>query len=148
MSGAIEGCLLGEKGEDEENDLMFIGDDEVGDDEAKMVVVYVDDYVEEEGSGERGGYCIPDEKECKSMVNLDCVTVEAPQVGMIFDTWQEADLYYNVYGKQQGFGVVLAQSAYKVVGELRFSVQQHGNASVMVKQILGGKLVGKDWQGS
>uniref|UniRef100_A0A803N1D1 Uncharacterized protein n=1 Tax=Chenopodium quinoa TaxID=63459 RepID=A0A803N1D1_CHEQI len=80
MSGAIEGCLLGEKGEDEENDLMFIGDDEVGDDEAKMVVVYVDDYVEEEGNGERGGYCIPDEKECKSMVNLDCVTVEAPQL--------------------------------------------------------------------
>uniref|UniRef100_A0A803N987 SWIM-type domain-containing protein n=1 Tax=Chenopodium quinoa TaxID=63459 RepID=A0A803N987_CHEQI len=36
------------------------------------------------------------------MVNIDCVTVEAPQVGMIFDTWQEADLYYDAYGKQQG----------------------------------------------
>uniref|UniRef100_A0A803MR77 Uncharacterized protein n=1 Tax=Chenopodium quinoa TaxID=63459 RepID=A0A803MR77_CHEQI len=85
MSGEVEGCLLGEKGEDEEDELMFIGDDEVGDNEAKIVVDYVEDYVEEKGSGERGGYSTPDEKECKSMVNLDCVTVEAPQVEQLAD---------------------------------------------------------------
>uniref|UniRef100_A0A803N3U3 Protein FAR1-RELATED SEQUENCE n=1 Tax=Chenopodium quinoa TaxID=63459 RepID=A0A803N3U3_CHEQI len=45
-----------------------------------------------EGSGDSGGYCTPDEQEEKgdvSMVNMDCV--------------------------REGFGVVLAQSAYKIV---------------------------------
>uniref|UniRef100_A0A803LY86 Protein FAR1-RELATED SEQUENCE n=1 Tax=Chenopodium quinoa TaxID=63459 RepID=A0A803LY86_CHEQI len=115
MSEGI-GCLLGGKGEDEifeEDEVMLIGDDKMGDNEGNMVVDYV------EGSGESGGYRTLDEKECKSMVNMDCVSVDPPEVGMIFDTWQEADMYYNAYGKQQGFGVVLAQSAYKVVGGVK-----------------------------
>uniref|UniRef100_A0A803MVK2 Protein FAR1-RELATED SEQUENCE n=1 Tax=Chenopodium quinoa TaxID=63459 RepID=A0A803MVK2_CHEQI len=88
------GCLLGGKGEDEifeEDEVMLIGDDKMGDDEGNMVVDYV------KGSGESGGYCTPDEKECKSMVNMDCVSVNPPEVGMIFDTWQEADMYYNAW---------------------------------------------------
>ncbi|XP_021762669.1 protein FAR-RED IMPAIRED RESPONSE 1-like [Chenopodium quinoa] len=95
------GCLLGGKGEDEifeEDEVMLIGDDKMGDDEGNMVVDYV------KGSGESGGYCTPDEKECKSMVNMDCVSVNPPEVGMIFDTWQEADMYYNAYDTRKKIG--------------------------------------------
>ncbi|XP_021755457.1 protein FAR1-RELATED SEQUENCE 8-like [Chenopodium quinoa] len=147
MSEGI-GCLLGGKGEDEifeEDEVMLIGDDKMGDNEGNMVVDYV------EGSGESGGYRTLDEKECKSMVNMDCVSVDPPEVGMIFDTWQEADMYYNAYGKQQGFGVVLAQSAYKVVGGVKvkrattWKCGCYGKPNTRNK--VGGKRVARELEG-
>uniref|UniRef100_A0A803MUG0 FAR1 domain-containing protein n=1 Tax=Chenopodium quinoa TaxID=63459 RepID=A0A803MUG0_CHEQI len=57
--------------------------------------------VDEEGNG--GG----------DLVDMRFLNVDPPEIGMIFDSWQEIDVYFNAYEKQQGFGVVRGQSAYK-----------------------------------
>uniref|UniRef100_A0A803LVU7 Protein FAR1-RELATED SEQUENCE n=1 Tax=Chenopodium quinoa TaxID=63459 RepID=A0A803LVU7_CHEQI len=103
--------LSGEEGE-------FLDDVEFEDDVEMLEYNQQINELHAEGSGDSEGYCTPDEQEEKgnmSMVNMDCVRVDPPEVGMIFESWQEADVYHNAYGKQEGFGVVLAQSAYKMV---------------------------------
>uniref|UniRef100_A0A803N6D4 FAR1 domain-containing protein n=1 Tax=Chenopodium quinoa TaxID=63459 RepID=A0A803N6D4_CHEQI len=47
------------------------------------------------------------------LVDMRFLNVDPPKIGMIFDLWQEIDVYFNAYGKQQSFGVVSGQSAYK-----------------------------------
>ncbi|XP_021843130.1 protein FAR-RED IMPAIRED RESPONSE 1 [Spinacia oleracea] len=41
--------------------------------------------------------------------------LEAPSVGMIFPTWEAADNYYRIYGKQQGFGVIRPSAGFSRV---------------------------------
>ncbi|XP_021775086.1 protein FAR1-RELATED SEQUENCE 8-like [Chenopodium quinoa] len=55
-----------------------------------------------------------------NMVNLNIIKIDPPpEVGMIFDSWEKANMYYNAFGKQEGFGVVLGQSAYKTLKDGR-----------------------------
>ncbi|XP_021715252.1 protein FAR1-RELATED SEQUENCE 5-like [Chenopodium quinoa] len=37
-----------------------------------------------------------------NMVNLNIVKIDPPEVGMIFDTQEEVDMYYNAFGKHEG----------------------------------------------
>uniref|UniRef100_A0A803MP85 Uncharacterized protein n=1 Tax=Chenopodium quinoa TaxID=63459 RepID=A0A803MP85_CHEQI len=50
-----------------------------------------------------------------NMVNLNIIKIDPTEVRMIFDSWEEVDIYYNAFGKQEGFGVVLGQSSYKTL---------------------------------
>uniref|UniRef100_A0A803N7C4 Uncharacterized protein n=1 Tax=Chenopodium quinoa TaxID=63459 RepID=A0A803N7C4_CHEQI len=40
--------------------------------------------------------------------------LDHPQVGMVFSSWEDADIFYRKYGKQRGFGVYRAAKNFKI----------------------------------
>ncbi|XP_021716725.1 protein FAR-RED IMPAIRED RESPONSE 1-like [Chenopodium quinoa] len=71
---------------------------------------------------------------------------------MIFDSWQEIDVYFNAYEKQQGFGVVRGQSAYKhfkdgskIKREVTWKCDYAGKPDTRRK--VGGKRISRELEG-
>uniref|UniRef100_A0A803LFU1 Uncharacterized protein n=1 Tax=Chenopodium quinoa TaxID=63459 RepID=A0A803LFU1_CHEQI len=40
-------------------------------------------------------------------------TINPPTVGIVFQKWEDIDIYYRQYGEQQGFGVVRPSSRFR-----------------------------------
>lgn len=95
---------------------------------------HCENVLDEEGENEGNGEVEPEPEPCEGLNHvLDfgggtpshgivCRSngcngvVPPPSVGMVFPTWEDADMYYRRYGKQEGFGVVRASGAYKQQG--------------------------------
>ncbi|XP_021721961.1 protein FAR-RED IMPAIRED RESPONSE 1-like [Chenopodium quinoa] len=80
------------------------------------------------------------------------LNVDPSEIGMIFDSWQEIDVYFNAYGKQQGFGVVRGQSAYKhfkdgskIKREVTWKCDCAGKPDTQRK--VGGKRIAREFEG-
>lgn len=114
------GLIEGQK-ENCENAILMTIDDEVHElvDELEEVDVAEDesgepeeDDVSAEKSREQEEihYSTPDGK--KHIVKKSG-SVDPPTVGMTFDMWEEIDVYFRKYAKQEGFGITRGSSAYR-----------------------------------
>lgn len=124
----VPGCENGERGIESEfigNSLCIVIDGDSGTEGVSLICVNEEKNNHQEIVDDGAGPCSSNNNLIVSEKTTGCVapssavlestdeSIEAPSVGMVFESWEDVESYYKGYGKQQGFGVSRVASAFR-----------------------------------
>ncbi|KMT03087.1 hypothetical protein BVRB_8g196450 [Beta vulgaris subsp. vulgaris] len=124
----VPGCENGERGIESEcigNSLCNVIDGDSGTEGVGLICVNEEKNNHQEIVDDGAGPCSSNNNLIVSEKTTGCVapssavlestdeSIEAPSVGMVFESWEDVESYYKGYGQQQGFGVSRVASAFR-----------------------------------